>query len=585
MRRRRGNVLIMAVFISAFIFLLAAVLTAQNRQNILLSLGEDHRMRADNGAMAAMDFALHIMRTNPEWESLLPGRTGELENGGTWVINSIERSEAEPHIIYVKTTGSSGFISTERTRIIEEIKLSPFDDMVLFSLDQEGHLVCLDQSFKWRRMSTIPATPLFMTANEGPLFGIAGAEYPYSPKIIEDLEGHAEFGDFQPPTKEYSPFILRLDIDDKTIAWNKLEPVYKVPESGVPSAGDLINVTKAKMEGTSLIKYTGPKAEWYSLAGKAAAAEKKSLYAHALHHKYTGAEGIIDPNGYYTRTKKASYSCTNAVLKYENSSWHKFADPKEPKTVTEQNTPSLDSITIAEGNIYSVSKDGTQIIKAQDAGWQFHASCDKRCLFSYNNSPCFILKGEDDDGKEQINFSGSLNLWKGLRADIDQLALNEEQKKAIIHKSDESDESDEENEEDEETEEDEINILQRAEKLRAFPYLAYEDDGLPTSISDRPVSDNYNSAASCGEHLYCFVNLIQTKGKEAEEVTTYDTALVHYDGTSWQLWPNGMASFIKTYRDPLKTSVGALLPSALACARYEAFKQPSLNRYAIIMDI
>lgn len=582
MRRRRGNVLIMAVFISAFIFLLAAVLTAQNRQNILLSLGEDHRIRADNGAMAAMDFALHIMRTNPDWESLLPGRTGELENGGTWVINSIERSGTEPHIIYVKTTGSSGFISTERTRIIEEIKLSPFDDMVLFALDQEGYLVCLDQSFKWRRMSTIPASPLFMTANGGPLFGVAGSEYPYSPKIIEDLEGRAEFGDYQPPTKEYSPFILRLDIDDKTIAWNKLEPVYKVSGTEIPS-GSLIKVTKAKMEGNSIIKYTGPQAEWYSLAGQAAAADKKSLYAHALHHKYTGAEGIIDANGYYTRTKKASYTYTNAVLKYENSSWHKFIDPKEPKTVTDQTTPSLDSITAAGGNIYSVSKDGTQILKIQEAGWQFYASCDKRCLFSYNDSPCFILKGEDEDGKEQINFSGSLNLWKGLRADADQLELNEEQKKATIHKSDQSEEAGENSGEEED--EEEINILQRAEKIRAFPYLAYEDDGLPTKVSDRPVSDNYNSAASCGEHLYCFVNLIDTKGKNAEEVTACHTALVHYDGTSWQLWPNGMASFIKTYRKPLKTSVGTLLPSALACARYEAFKQPSLNRYAIIMDI
>ncbi len=566
MRRSRGNVLIMAVFISAFIFLLAAALTAQNRQNILLSLGEEHRTRASNGALAAMDFALHVMRTNPEWESLLPGRKGELENGGSWTINSITRQDSDPHIIRINVSGQSGFVSVERTRIAEEIKLSSSDNTVLFAIDKEGNLACLDQSFKWRVLGELPAKPFFMAANNGPLFGIAGAEYPYSPRILGNLEGRAQYGDFQPTISEMAPYLLRLDIDDKTMAWKKLEPVYQIPETGTPT-GNLINTVKAKIEVSAMSKYTGPSAEWYTLAGNSVAADGESLYAHALHHFYKGAEGIIDSSGYYTKTKSASHSYSHAILKYENGSWQKFIDPPSPKTLSEQNTPSLDSIALAQGNIYSVAEDGAQVLKASDSGWQFYASCNAPALCSYNGSPCFMLQVENEDGQENLNYSGSLNLWEGLRANIEKISLTGEQKKAIIGISSDTSEADKEY------------VIQPEMKVRSVPYLSAGDESLPFP------SETFNSTASCGTDFYCFASIIRTSGNGAESSSATYKVLAHYDGISWQLWPNGMTNFIKSPQNGLKTSSCTLLPCALACARYEAFKQPALNRYAIIMDI
>lgn len=71
MRRARGNILVMALFVSVFLYFLSVALVAQNRQDVLLSVTREHRARADAAARAGLELALHVMRTDADRKSVV----------------------------------------------------------------------------------------------------------------------------------------------------------------------------------------------------------------------------------------------------------------------------------------------------------------------------------------------------------------------------------------------------------------------------------------------------------------------------------------------------------------------------------
>ena len=56
-RKERGNILVMAIFMSVFLFFLSVALVAQNRMDITLALSVDHRLQAQMAARAATNGA------------------------------------------------------------------------------------------------------------------------------------------------------------------------------------------------------------------------------------------------------------------------------------------------------------------------------------------------------------------------------------------------------------------------------------------------------------------------------------------------------------------------------------------------
>src|ERR1700712_697947 len=86
-RSLKGNILLVAIFISAFLFFLSVILVATNRQDILLAISVDHRMRASTAARAGANEALQIMRSNSEWEAKL-GKSykGQMASGAAFNV-------------------------------------------------------------------------------------------------------------------------------------------------------------------------------------------------------------------------------------------------------------------------------------------------------------------------------------------------------------------------------------------------------------------------------------------------------------------------------------------------------------------
>jgi hypothetical protein len=198
--RRRGNVLITALFMAIFLFFLSVALISQNRMDISLGLSVDHRLKADSAARAGLNWGLRTMRTQPDWAKALQGEKPELESGASFDVEVRARSESsgDPNLLVVTSTGRSGIVSISHWAVVEEIRKTPEGESgsaQLFSRawnneqpPQPNNLAMLGSDFQWYDLGPLPAGDTTLEASGGPLFVFApeGSAQP-PPSIIDFL--------------------------------------------------------------------------------------------------------------------------------------------------------------------------------------------------------------------------------------------------------------------------------------------------------------------------------------------------------------------------------------------------------------
>lgn len=109
-RSRRGNLLLSALFMSAFLFFLSVAIVVTNREDIRSTLLADHKMRAEFAADGTLDRDIQLMRSNPEWESAL--NNGVSFSSGAVVQSSIKR--ISPTILELDVQATSNLVRADR---------------------------------------------------------------------------------------------------------------------------------------------------------------------------------------------------------------------------------------------------------------------------------------------------------------------------------------------------------------------------------------------------------------------------------------------------------------------------------------
>ena len=196
--RRRGNVLITALFMAIFLFFLSVAMISQNRMDISLGLSVDHRLKADSAARAGLNWALRSMRTEPDWAKILQGQPPQLESGATFKVEVRGRSDpsGDPHLLVVTCTGSSGIVSSHHWAVVEEVRKTPEGEKgsaQLFSRawdkadpPQPNNLAMLGSDFQWYDLGSLPAGDTTLEASGGPLFVFAPEGTAQEPPSVVD---------------------------------------------------------------------------------------------------------------------------------------------------------------------------------------------------------------------------------------------------------------------------------------------------------------------------------------------------------------------------------------------------------------
>lgn len=592
--RPHGNVLIMAMCICVFLFFLCAALVAQNRQDIILALSEDHRVRATNAANAALDLGLLVMRTNPEWEAILLNESGQLETGGKWSVDSISRNATYPQLVEFRVKGQSGIISVSKTRVVEEVTMSsqsPNNAPTIFALTSDGDLAMLAPSFKWTRLGPAPSgDETILSANQGPLFTMLDHSCQANP-IIEDLTPTGMSNINLPG--ENSSKVLWLDIANETISWKEISAPYDRAIEAEPQNRQLMRYKPSQQTG---LDYVGPSLEWYALTGQAIAADKTQAYVFATHYFYLGAKGTITAQGCSLSRQGHTYSAP-AVLRCSVNSqeWTVINDmmtvsdldsaPYEHGKQPGAQLPSGLTLTLNNSELYAWSQSNyNTIIRAGVNHWSVWKSLPEPVstgLYSYQNELIYHLGKGFEDGCGRVELSSELGFWSDLsftRPAVNGYRSNSDSQDYALTK------------------------LLPEKRLRPT-MLTTPGDGqaFPTSGHNR----GQNCLAAAGNDLYTFVKMdikhlvegANTDGfvlpysesflnsSQHQQILT----MAHYDGKRWQLWPNGLYDFSIQYMVARSQFVNTyeldLLPTCLAAAYYAPGQIVPLNHYSPIIDM
>lgn len=596
-----GNVLVMSIFIAAFLFFLSVALVAQNRQNILLVLSEDNRLRAANSADAGLDLALHVMRHNPQWSSLLPGYKGEFASGGTWQIESIKEMKDLPHILQIKVRGACSFFASSKTRYVEEIPFAgvkaggaqPTHIFAYAKTGQNAHfLAVLTPDMRWQILGPPPNPSLpCLSACEGPLFTLA-----HESSNEFKLQDLSEKGQMQTKTiKAKTQPIIYLKADGKTLSWSDIkipcnglqlqkqqEKAKASPQPASSNTGreTLTKYLQAKVQN---LVYYGPSLEWYSASGTIVAANRENAYCHGKHYYYQGAKANVTSKGYQILRDSNFYQAP-ALLCYNSrtDSWSAVMDMMKVNgrdsdpTIEEagpETTPSQNSLTYVNGSLYSLSgSNAKRLLRATGSGWKSYNTISgiSPGLFAYKNRLLYHQKvqaGERSDltGLNYADISGSLYLERPA------VTIKNASGQTIIKP-----------------------------KFCLYPSLI----------------KGSNSLSACGDHIYAFVAYRAAMDKPETSLKSvyphlyehleqqYQAlplvcpyGLAHFDGQTWQLWPSGLndlaahwsdsgANGLAAIYDKYSNSRALLLPNNIAAAKYDNLSAQlvQLNRYASILD-
>lgn len=303
-RSRKGNILLVAIFISAFLFFLSVILVATNRQDILLAISVDHRMRASTAARAGANEALQIMRSNSEWEAKL-GKSykGQMASGATFNVTVAAHAvdTGPPYYLDIDSRGTSGFIASEYHLMVEEIRLA--DSIAkkglkphLFTLAQGStspQLMMLGPSFKWSSLDSLgtSSVPTTLTAGGGILALQSGNGT--RPPDLKDWTYRTEYGfynmnNFTNTTSQLTQgkALQVMRIEGTVLKWETMQDAANVSKNPVDALPNPVTVNTETVQvapGVYVVvdknEYTGPTVDWYSLSGTRMASEDGAVYS------------------------------------------------------------------------------------------------------------------------------------------------------------------------------------------------------------------------------------------------------------------------------------------------------------------
>lgn len=614
----------MAIFIAAFLFFLSAALVAQNRQNILLVLSEDKRIRAAASADAGLDLALHVMRHNPRWPSLLPGYKGTFESGGSWKIEAIEALSACPHVLQIKCRGTCSFFASSKTRFVEEI---PFANARMDSMGNSvqpthifayageagalnANLVVMTPDMRWQILNLPPRQKTRLTADEGPLFSLDSNTYKHK-FMLEDLDQKGKKAKIEIKAETKSIVVLENGTNGMDgsgeFSWSssKYPCCGIIPDSATgsrpagtpPITSGREQLTKFQDAEVNGMKYLGPTLEWYVIdPASTISAHQKKVYGHGIHYYYQGVQAHQTGKGYIIDKKSKLHQAPCIVCyNYESDTWSVFmdtmqvtsrsADPKISETKND-NTPSKSTLTYCGGSLYSVCYGSIKNIlraSSSDRSWKRGSSTKgiSSSLYSYNGNLLYHKEQQLGDRSGLIGLN-STGILEGLYLERPAISLNGSGRPIVIQP-----------------------------KFCLYPTLM----GSPNGTSSANTQEN--KLTVCGRHIYTFIIMKPALDQPSSSLSNdfpelytslqykkqnFDTAakitIAHYDGESWQLWPNGLndlaanwysgsGSLAVIYDKYTNTQI-PLHTTHLAAAKYStsdsAHSNTSINRYSVILD-
>lgn len=565
---RRGNLLLSALFMSAFLFFLSVAIVVTNREDIRSTLLADHKMRAEFAADGALNRAIQLMRSNSEWESSL--NNGVSFASGATVQSSVRRLPS--NMLALDVQASSNLVRADRHWILEEFRLA--DSLAtgsskphLFALQGNTWSV-LGPNFKWQSLGTLSSDvlPHTFSASGGPVFFQKKDED--LPPTIQDFQplqnanGTVTNQGFGPITSELpkgnGPYVVELK-DDKFAQTPVLSPQDPKALGRVkdPTINGEVNgtptYTTVNLNGTPTTvdtsTYQGPVYELYLLTGTAAVGVDKAYYCHAWHIYFRGFKFQNDASGQGSITPPIGPLKEPAILKYDTGgqSWSKVVDLlKVPDDQTQPEIiggprPDTNYLWVTGGGtVYAKESGGVNLLTV--AGNQFSAgSAIQGDLFTYQESLVSATKDATTGLTKLSQYDPAVTLPQSVPG----------------------------------------------RNLGAQPFRA---NGLVVTLKEEKALDlAYSTKASpvtsAKKDLFALVTCqALVKGQQTPQSSVQ--MLAHYDGTNWQFLPNGMADalpnssyFLESQRDYGGKALDTGGMVALALAGYTS-NQPLLRRYS-----
>ena len=441
-RSRRGNLLLSALFMSAFLFFLSVAIVVTNREDIRSTLLADHKMRAEFAADGTLERDIQIMRSNPEWEGAL--NSGVSFASGANVRTSLRRLSTT--MLALDVTADSNLVRAERHWIFEELRLA--DSLATGSL--KPHLFALKgttwevlgPNFKWQALGATDTAMLPHT------FSANGANVFYQNKdeitlpTIQDnqplmlADGSVSNQGFGPVAggedlKGNGPYVVELKEDkftptkvtgpdDPTMLGRIKQPRINGEENGTPTYTTATVNGNTKTIDTS--KYEGPVVDAYLLTGTVAGTASNTYYAHATHVYYRGFTFQNDAQGKGNIIQSVGPLKQPAVLKYDGGAktWSKVVDllkvtddTSEPEILGGPR-PDPNYLWVTQsGKVYSRELGTVNLISAN--GQQFtQGSPIQGDLFAYQDQLISVTKDATTGNNRLSQYDPSTTLLKDV---------------------------------------------------------------------------------------------------------------------------------------------------------------------------
>jgi len=573
MRRRRGNLLVSALFMAAFLFFLSVALTVTNREDIRSTLLADHKMRAEMAADGCLEYALQLMRNQPNWEESLRQQTF-----ASGAVVELRQRTTRPGFVEITAQANSNLVKADRHLLLEEFRLA--DSVALTGL--KPHLFMLRQgqggftlsvlgpNFRWQDLGAQSADtlPKTLSAQGGPLFlqeSTKGSVPPvlqdWQPSI--DAQGIVHAGGFGPVSQtlpqgngalifrlEQGKFVAEQIPDPGDTLGRVKQATINGSENGQPTYTPL---PTGGMLDTS--EYQGPCVEWYILAGTAAAAGPgNTYYCHGRHLYFRGVRfrntagstppGQVTPGGFYDEP---------CILKYTKGApnWEKVVDLlkvtddlSEPEVVGGPR-PDISSLWVtSQGKVFCKQAGEKTLLSV--VGNQFAAGSSYTTeLIQYRESLLATVVREDK-GQGLSQFDPASFLPKSIPG----------------------------------------RNLGATLKIPGVGLTFTEEPGINLVYN---LQNSPSAAAADDLFVMLGVNKVHSDPNSKIALPPAEIQLAHFDGKIWQILPRGLPGFLGEYtyfveaqRDLQGTPRSVVGAHALALAGYNS-DQPLLRRYVPLL--
>lgn len=600
MKSRRGNILVMAIFVAVFLFFLSVALVMANRQDILLALTVDHRLRAQLAARAGSEICLVKLRESSEEAQKVNGFEEELASGADVSVRLSDYDGGygggtDRLLKQLVATGTSGFLGADRTYVLEEVKLG-MEDVAgipfLFGKNQGGQLFALGPSFRWTSLGDLPRRDTWLAARGGPLHVMAPlgtadkAPTVYDFNLTPGPSGTfiPTIGEGKPLTETQHEHTLYLTFEGQQVKWNDIPDPNDLQKTGIDKKAtidgkeDGVPRWTTVSDGISSVTYTdsefqGPVLEWWGLDGPAIAADEGTLYCHATHYLYRGisfqnqvqiVSGAIVSTPKIVEPQLYAQPC---VLKYDQSQWTKVVDlmrvddPLSEPQISQGPRPNKATLAVAQDRVYAFqSDDPSQLLVGSANDW----SGSQR---SQNLSQGIAVFGNTvrlyQNGGRFADQTSQRTILDGLNPNLTYFR-------------------------------DEV-------QGEYFDNGNYRDITCEQALSmELDLAPGLNNAAGYQNDFYTFARLKKTLetpsfpsvqelmgGEKPVAATNYLTVLVRYNReTGWQVWPMGMQGYqtiaADTERKGIDVGAGELDTAQLVVGAYQG-KEDRLSHWVPVL--